>query len=197
MKIFFLILKIIPEVAICDRLSCYVIGLFHPVCSPLAGWRKNPPKWTCYDRFTEKLQNFNNRVYEQVSELYKRLSTNAAIALWRGFLKNIEERINFVLDFLKNKDTKNLKTSSAQSETWFSLIRFGGITPLFYNFFHYRADIQYLYYSSSTFLLSSRLPLGWGLLWGAGPIFELVPALQQAEALLSEPRRTLLSHAAP
>jgi hypothetical protein len=36
-----------------------------------------------------------------------------------------------------------------------------------------------------------------GLLWVAELKFELGPALQQADALLSEPRRTLVSHAAP
>jgi hypothetical protein len=33
--------------------------------------------------------------------------------------------------------------------------------------------------------------------WGAEPRFERGPALQQAGALPTEPRRTLLSHAAP
>ncbi len=68
--------------------------------------------------------------------------------------------------------------------------------PLFFIYFYInRVDIQCLYtvyYSSSTLLLSSWLPLGVeGLLWGAEPRFELGPALQQADALLYEPRRTL------
>jgi hypothetical protein len=49
----------------------------------------------------------------------------------------------------------------------------------------------YIYYSSSTLLLSSGLPLGRGLHWGAEPGFELGPALQQAAAQLPELRRTL------
>ncbi len=36
-----------------------------------------------------------------------------------------------------------------------------------------------------------------GLLWGAEPRFELRTALQQADTLLSEPHRTLVSHTAP
>jgi hypothetical protein len=35
------------------------------------------------------------------------------------------------------------------------------------------------------------------ILWGAEPRFELRTALQQADALLTEPRGTLLIHAAP
>ncbi len=36
-----------------------------------------------------------------------------------------------------------------------------------------------------------------GLLWGTEPRFELGPAVQQADALLSEPRRTLPSIISP
>jgi hypothetical protein len=40
-------------------------------------------------------------------------------------------------------------------------------------------------------LISSWLPPGRGLFWDAEPGFELGPALQQADALLYELRRTL------
>ncbi len=70
----------------------------------------------------------------------------------------------------------------------------------FYLFYINQADIQDLYillveyHSCFPHCIRSVE----GLLWGVEPRFELGPAVQQADALLSEPRRThYLSHAAP
>ncbi len=64
---------------------------------------------------------------------------------------------------------------------------------LFIYFYINRADIQYFYIllgeNHSCYLHCFRSVEG--LLWGAEPRFELGPAVQQADALLSEPRRTL------
>ncbi len=79
---------------------------------------------------------------------------------------------------------------------FFFFERFGGTLPLFwYIFYINRAYIQYFIYDTR------RVPLLFssffcfcsveGHLWGAEPRFELGPAVQQADALLSEPRRTL------
>ncbi len=66
----------------------------------------------------------------------------------------------------------------------------------FYLFYINRADIQYLYILlgeyHSCYLHCFRSVEG--LLWGAEPRFELATAVQQADALLSEPRRTLILH---
>ncbi len=72
---------------------------------------------------------------------------------------------------------------------------FGSTLPFFFIYFYInRADIQYLYkllveyrYHSCSHCFRSVQ----GLVWGAEPRFEFGPALQQADALLSEPRRTL------
>ncbi len=65
-------------------------------------------------------------------------------------------------------------------------------THLIYYYIN-RADIQYLYILlgeyHSCYLHCLRLVEG--LLWGAEPRFELGPAVQQADAQLSKPRRTL------
>jgi hypothetical protein len=66
--------------------------------------------------------------------------------------------------------------------------------PLFlFIFYINRAYIQYFIYNTRRvpLLFSSLLPLGRGPPLGAEPRFELWPAVQQADALLSEPRRTL------
>ncbi len=71
---------------------------------------------------------------------------------------------------------------------------FGGTLPLFLIYFYInRAVIQYLYillvgnHSCYPHCIRSVE----GLLWGAEPRFELGPAVQQADALQSEPHRTL------
>jgi hypothetical protein len=69
-------------------------------------------------------------------------------------------------------------------------LRFGGMLQLLFFILQYflRAYIHYL------FML--HVDVSWlaldivGLLWGAEKRLELGPALQQAEALLLEPRRT-------
>ncbi len=75
-------------------------------------------------------------------------------------------------------------------------LRFGGTMPLFLFIYFYinRADIQY-FFIYTTGRVPSCYPHCFcsveGLLWGPEPRFELGPAVQQADALLSEPRRTL------
>ncbi len=76
--------------------------------------------------------------------------------------------------------------------------------PLFlfiFTFTEHTYNILFFIYNTRRvpLLISSLLPIDRGppLLWGAEPRFELGPSIQQADALLSEPRRTLLSHAAP
>ncbi len=68
---------------------------------------------------------------------------------------------------------------------------------LFIYFYIKRAYIQYFIYDTRPLLISSLLPLGRGPPVGCRARFELGPGVQQADALLSEPRRTPLSHAAP
>ncbi len=58
--------------------------------------------------------------------------------------------------------------------------------------FGYGPEIAFVYISRRVPLLfSSYFRSVEGLLWGAGPRFEIGPALQQADALLSEPCRIL------
>ncbi len=64
----------------------------------------------------------------------------------------------------------------------------GGMLPFFFKLFHInRAYIQYFYIVDCRSCFRSAE----GFLWGAEPRYELGPASQQADALLSEPRRTL------
>ncbi len=105
------------------RLSWFGIGFFFIRCvSPLTGWRKNPPRWTCYDRFTEKLQNYNNRVYGQVSALCKRLSINAVTSsLKRGPEKYRRKTKLLYLIFLTKNDFKQLKNQQRTiRKCWFN-----------------------------------------------------------------------------
>ncbi len=69
----------------------------------------------------------------------------------------------------------------------------------FYLFLHKTSRHTIFIYTTRRvpLLLSSLLPMGGGPPpWGAEPRFELGPAVQQADALLSEARRTLMSYAA-
>jgi hypothetical protein len=81
---------------------------------------------------------------------------------------------------------------------FFFLPKFKGLVACCHSFFLFIFTLfeqtynfyKYSYYSSSTLLLSSWLPLGRGLLWGAEPRFEF-------GLLYSKPTRYCLSHAAP
>jgi hypothetical protein len=70
----------------------------------------------------------------------------------------------------------------------------GHAATLFIYFYIYRAYIQYfIYYSYSTTLdVLTAFRSVEGLLWGAEPRFELGPAVQQADELLSVPCCTLV-----
>jgi hypothetical protein len=68
--------------------------------------------------------------------------------------------------------------------------------PLFlfiFKLFEHSYNNYVCYYSSSAPWFPHGFSSVEGLLWGAEPRFELGPALHQADALLSEPRRTRLS----
>jgi hypothetical protein len=66
--------------------------------------------------------------------------------------------------------------------------------PFLYLFYINRADIQYLYKLLFEYRVSSCCPHGF---WSAEPRFELGPALQQDDALPSEPRRQILQGRSP
>jgi hypothetical protein len=72
--------------------------------------------------------------------------------------------------------------------------RFGGKLPLFLIYFTLSEHTYNIYIYNSSRTASCclhRFRSVEGLLWGAEPRFELGPALQQADALLFVPRRTL------
>jgi hypothetical protein len=69
------------------------------------------------------------------------------------------------------------------------------IIPLFLLCPLFVKEKETIRYFRNSFLIAVRS--GRGPHWGAEPRFDLGAALQQPDALLTEPLRTLLSHAAP
>ncbi len=83
---------------------------------------------------------------------------------------------------------------------FFLFLRFGGTLQLFFIYFtftEHTCNILYIILVDCHSWTPHCFCSVEGLLWGVEQRFELGPATQQADALLSEPRRTLLSHAAP
>jgi hypothetical protein len=81
----------------------------------------------------------------------------------------------------------------------FFIERFGDKLPLFFFILGEHTYTIYIYNSlrTASCCCLHRFRSVENILWGAEPRFELGPALQQADALLIVPRRTLLCHAAP